>query len=699
MFQSFYRPSGAVIAAMLASGVAACSPASDKSTSAPAVKVPASVAASGETTPSANDKAAQAVLWQAADGSNHIFGAVKRGLESYDGTGTRTGTFGTGEIEGVGLIQNFNFAGARADLLLALDTRKRTLSGFRLDPATPGAAPEPVAGGVTAGRLLEGMCAYTSGLDGRNYAFLLGSDGIIEQWQISIGKDGSLGGNLTRTLQLGTEPKFCVADAFDNSLYVTEEAVGIWQFDANPEAEVVPNLVDVHKFGNIEGEVDGLALVRDGAGHAALVAGDAGAGKLNVYDINAGHAFMGAVNLVAGGSVDAADDIGDGISFGAGLLLVADGNNEGEGANFKLARWADVDKALSLSGKLVANTNRPVEFGFKPVEASVETAPVASGGDAADDPAVWVNAKDPAKSLIIGTNKQGGLYSYGLDGAVHQYLEIGRVNNVDIRYGVKIGGETMTLVTTTNRTSKSISVLKMDEATGLMSDVADGVQATGMSDPYGMCMYQSAKTGKTYVFANDKDGETSQWELVEGAKGRVKINLVRQFEVGTTAEGCVADDETGAYYSNEEDVALWKYGAEPEDGDARTMITSVESNPALKDDLEGVSIYYGEGGTGYIVLSSQGNNSYAVLDRQAPHAYRGSFAVVAGDGTGIDGSSETDGLDVTAAPMGPAFPHGAFIAQDGRNIAPQETQNFKLVPWERIAEALGLDTPSDRPSR
>jgi 3-phytase len=32
-----------------------------------------------------------------------------------------------------------------------------------------------------------------------------------------------------------------------------------------------------------------------------------------------------------------------------------------------------------------------------------------------------------------------------------------------------------------------------------------------------------------------------------------------------------------------------------------------------------------------------------------------------------------------------------MVAQDGRNVSPPENQNFKLVPWERVAKALGLD--------
>jgi hypothetical protein len=52
------------------------------------------------------------------------------------------------------------------------------------------------------------------------------------------------------------------------------------------------------------------------------------------------------------------------------------------------------------------------------------------------------------------------------------------------------------------------------------------------------------------------------------------------------------------------------------------------------------------------VVSSQGNNSYALFRREGDNAYVGSFAVIADGASGIDGISETDGLDVTSASLG-----------------------------------------------
>ena len=93
-------------------------------------------------------------------------------------------------------------------------------------------------------------------------------------------------------------------------------------------------------------------------------------------------------------------------------------------------------------------------------------------------------------------------------------------------------------------------------------------------------------------------------------------------------------------------------------------------------------------------MSSQGNDSYAVYRREGKQEYLGSFAVVADPLRGIDGISETDGLEITSRNLGPGFEHGAMTAQDGRNVMPVENQNYKYVPWQAIAEALGLEAVS-----
>jgi hypothetical protein len=63
-----------------------------------------------------------------------------------------------------------------------------------------------------------------------------------------------------------------------------------------------------------------------------------------------------------------------------------------------------------------------------------------------------------------------------------------------------------------------------------------------------------------------------------------------------------------------------------------------------------------------------------------------SFRIVDNPALNIDGVTNTDGIDVTNVSLGSAFPFGMFVVQDGTN--PGANQNFKFIPWERIAKRI-----------
>ena len=267
----------------------------------------------------------------------------------------------------------------------------------------------------------------------------------------------------------------------------------------------------------------------------------------------------------------------------------------------------------------------------------------------------------------------------------------GRINNVDLRYDFPLEDKSVALVAGSNRTTDSISLWAVDENSRTLVDVSDGLIDTRMVDPYGLCMYRSSSTGNYYVFVNDTDGLVRQWQLEGNEHGRVSATEVREFKLDSQTEGCVADDETGHLYVGEEDVGIWKLSAEPDGEDTRTFVDGVDDNGNLTADVEGLAIYYGPNGSGYLVASNQGADNYALYERSGDNRFIGIFHVVADEALGIDGISETDGLDVNSAYFGPNFPGGVFVAQDGRNITPDENQNFKLVPWQRISDAMGLE--------
>jgi 3-phytase len=358
-----------------------------------------------------------------------------------------------------------------------------------------------------------------------------------------------------------------------------------------------------------------------------------------------------------------------------------------------------------LSGLLLACGSEPlVQDPVVSVTATVETSPVRHSGDAADDPAIWVHPSDPAKSLILGDDKRGGLCVYGLDGAELQVLdETKHVNNVDVRYGLPLAGsygdatahERVDLAAAANQTDRSVLFYKINPGSRRLESAGE-LRGIGIV-PYGLCLYKSARSGKIHCFVNDRNGVTQQWELRDGGSGTVTGIKVRQFDVGSQVEGCVGDDALGKFFIGEEDVALWMYGAEPGDGDERVRIDRTGKDGHLTADIEGLAIYDAGGGRGYLIASSQGSNTFVVYDRGGTHAYVGTFRIADG---AVDGVSDTDGIEVTSAALGPAFPKGLFVAQDGSNTRPSANQNFKLVPWESIASAftppLLTETPSGK---
>ena len=337
------------------------------------------------------------------------------------------------------------------------------------------------------------------------------------------------------------------------------------------------------------------------------------------------------------------------------------------------------------------------------VAAAAETAPVLDACDAADDPAVWVNEEDPEASLIVATNKLRGFVVYGLDGAVVSTSDAGRVNNVDLRDGVHVGGEEKIVVAATNRTTETIDVLALDPDSGELTPLVDAPIAPDFDEePYGLCLYRSAASGDLYVFANDRGGAVEQWRLDNDGTG-LSGTRVRSWAVGSQTEGCVADDANGWLFIGEEEVGIWRYGAEPgAPPEERVAVDRVgvgePQGGHLASSVEGLSIYVPRAGgpdDGFLVASSQGNHTYVVYDRAPQHAYRGTFRV--GEAGAVDGVEDTDGLHVVSAPLGPRYPMGLLVVQDGINFARDErvNQNFKLVSWQDVLDALDLAVPED----
>ena len=318
------------------------------------------------------------------------------------------------------------------------------------------------------------------------------------------------------------------------------------------------------------------------------------------------------------------------------------------------------------------------------VQARVQTDSVARFGDAADDPAIWIHPTDSSRSRVLGTNKKQGLLVYDLAGQQQQVLELGRINNVDVRQRVRLGALEMDLAVATHRDDLSVVVFAID-ASGQIREYSRF--PTGLKDIYGICLYQP-HAGGLEVFVNDKNGTYQRYALGQ-AGGKLSSALVQTFKVATQPEACVADDAAQRLFIGEEKRGVWAMDlAEPFHTPPK-LVMAVPVGGLLHADTEGLGLYQGQHAS-YLVVSSQGNNSYVVADATPPYRVRGAFRIGMNLALGIDGTSETDGLEVSATPLGAAFPQGVLIVQDGYKRLPDGAQNFKLVAWEDIAAALKL---------
>ncbi|MDO8962385.1 MAG: phytase [Methylophilus sp.] len=525
---------------------------------------------------------------------------------------------------------------------------------------------------------IEDACLYQDRAQ-HTFVFLVGEEGLGEQWLVSE-KTGLLPKALqVRSLSLPPASSFCRVDDTTHTLFVNEENVGLWAYAAHAEAELLRQPVAMlQPFGDIAKNASGMAVFDQ-----EVLLLDASSNTLHRYQmIEQQYAPQG--NAFDLNKLDSPEKISVRKHANGLEVLVHDENG---------LHRATIPHATQINAKLDASASHLKTYSIAEVKPAIQTDLMPSLGDAADDPAIWIHPTDARQSRVLGTDKQGGLAVYDLQGKELQYLAVGRLNNVDIRSGFNLNGTLIDLAVASNRDHNSLHLFSINRETGHLTTL--GEQATTIQDMYGICMYKDTQQ-RFYAIVNDKDGTFEQHQL-SVMDGQIIANKVRTFKVATQPEGCVVNDQTAQLFVGEEDEAVWALSA---DADAPVTMTKVIGTDAIVHaDIEGIAYYQANPQNGtqknYLVISSQGNDSYVVLEATPPYKLRGAFTIGINVALGIDGASETDGLEVTSADLsgnhtGP-WRLGMLVVQDGRKRMPESRQNFKYVPWTAIADALNLE--------
>ncbi|MDZ7870619.1 MAG: phytase [Rheinheimera sp.] len=527
-------------------------------------------------------------------------------------------------------------------------------------------------------RVAEDLCFYQSKENQQLSLFVIGDRGGADQLLLQQQDQWLPQPVPMRVLNLPYDAKSCAVDSSKGVLYVSEPQ-GLWQFNAEAESDEAGTLMQARQpFGAIQSEISAMQLLPDGQ----LLALEAEPARLLRFTPASDDSFSAtAYSLPTELALQS-------MSLQS---MALQHNNQQIALQFAVepAHLLDVQPLLSATLPIQLQPEKTATaVVFPQLQATLETASTTTRGDVIDDPAFWHHATNPANSRILATDKRSGLEVYNLQGERVQQLPVGRLNNVDVRYGLRWQGKPHDIAVASLRNNNSLQLFAID-ATGQLHDA--GQVPTELADIYGMCLYQP-KAGEIYAFVNDKSGRIDQFRLHSDGK-QWQGQWVRSLKVPSQPEGCVADDQHHRLYVGEEDVGIWQFAADATAAVAGQLVISAnDSEGPLVADVEGMALLpagtFAAQPQPLLLISSQGNDSYVLYEATAPYAFVQRFRVGTNPVLGIDGSSETDGLDLTVKSLGPAFPFGAIAIQDGRNRMPEAGQNLKLVPLQQLEAVL-----------
>ena len=502
------------------------------------------------------------------------------------------------------------------------------------------------------------------------------SDGYLWQYRLDGNLDGTIGGTMVRSFGTYSGEKEIEAIAVDDEygyVYYSDEGVGVRKYHADPDQ--TNEELALFATTGIADDHEGISIYKTDMGTGYIILSDQQANKfhffsregteLNPHDHQLIKVINAACNFSDGSEVTNASL---GSLFPKGLFVAMSDDK-----TFHFYDWEDLagDDLLIAPDGLVEHTENAIQPKYVTEKVVYDS----------DDPAIWVNSKDPAASLIIGTDKEvnGGLYVFDLHGKVVKTVpELGRPNNVDIAYGFKLNDELVDIVITTERSNNQLRIFSVPDMEPIDNgglEVFEGVDERG---PMGIALY-STSDGVLYAIVGRTDGPLEgylwQYRIEDAGNGNVKLVKVREFGKYSGVkeiEAIAVDNELGFVYYADEAFGVRKYYANPAMGNEELALFGTDD---FGRDIEGISIYKTDDKTGYILISDQQVGTFNIypregtLEDQNRHQLIKSVELM---------TLESDGSEVSSTNLGPEFPKGIFVAMS-------TDKTFHIYDWRDIA--------------
>ncbi|KAL4983856.1 hypothetical protein BDW68DRAFT_194075 [Aspergillus falconensis] len=286
---------------------------------------------------------------------------VGAGLAVFDLKGNLLQTMAAGEPNNVDIIYSFQAGERTIDLAYAACREDDTLCLFEITPdglltSIPGGT-QPTPEDYT----VYGSCSYRSPSSGKQYLFVNEKSGIYLQYELTSSPNGTLATTLVRKFTGGSggQPEGCVADEENGYIFLGEEPLGLWRYEAEPTGSPNGTLVAEVGDGTLYADVEGVTLLPGKTPEQGLIIVSCqGVSAYSVYKRKEPHEHVLTFTIEASedGRVDGVTNT-DGVTgvstglngdFPTGLLVVHDDANQlptggtAELASFKLISLEDV---------------------------------------------------------------------------------------------------------------------------------------------------------------------------------------------------------------------------------------------------------------------------------------------------------------------------------------------------------------------
>ena len=504
-------------------------------------------------------------------------------------------------------------------------------------------------------------------------------DGYIWQYKLEGDALGNIVGTKVRAFGkfMGDEEiEAIVVDDDLGYVYYSDEGVGVHKYYA--DAEKGNEELALFATEGFAQDHEGLCIYTTDIGTGYIMVSDQQANKFHLYTREGtaenphDHKLVKSIDtstMESDGSEVTNADLGP--LFPKGLFVAMSDDK-----TFQLYAWEDIagDDLMIAPDGLPEHTENAIQPKYVSDKVRFDS----------DDPAIWINKEDPSKSIILGTDKEdgGGLYAYDLQGKIIKdkcVANLDRPNNIDIAYGLKLGAKTVDIAVTTERSKNQLRVYSLPDMKPIDGGGLPVFVDRATKGPMGIALYTNPENGTIYAIVGPKDGPTTgyltQYRIDNAGNGKVKLTKIRDFGNYSGVkeiEAIAVDNELGYVYYSDEAFGVRKYYADPAKGNEELALFGTDD---FGRDIEGISIYKMDDGTGYILISDQQQNTFNIYPREGSPSNPHNHTLVK---TVELMTMESDGSDVTSVNLGPEYPSGMFVGMS-------TDKTYHIYDWRAIA--------------